>query len=72
MVEICRNGDALQTNQSRTQHLRSCRYHITARQSILVQVHVHGGDVGKRGGLSTNIRTMDGVATGRASVEYVH
>ena len=72
MAEVRRDGDALQADKPRAQHIRPRGDNPTTSESILVQVHLHGGDARQYRGLPTDLRALDGVATGRAGLEHVH
>ncbi|KAK5879646.1 hypothetical protein CesoFtcFv8_022743 [Champsocephalus esox] len=45
---------------------------LPPRQPVLVQVHVHGGDAGERGGLQAGVRALDGVGARRAGLALLH
>lgn len=44
MAEVRRDGDAIQTNKPRAQHIRPRGDNPTTSEPILVQVYIHGGD----------------------------
>ncbi|KAI4792548.1 hypothetical protein KUCAC02_033310 [Chaenocephalus aceratus] len=60
-----------QVNHAR-KHLGPSHHHPPPRQPVLVQVHVHGGDAGERGGLQAGVRALDGVGARRAGLALLH